>query len=248
MITSLNYNSSFLTSKNAMEILGVSIVTLRKWAKDGTINTIRTSGNHRLYDVKSYLRECENQKEGKNNDTTNDTNNDVKNILRKSINKSHSKIKKIIESTNDNDSSDEEIDLDDNKVSVCYIRATYDNNDEKDNDEKDKFNKNKEYLQKKYKNYTIIEDKDNCMISDLKRPGLMKILNLALDKKISNLVILNKDNLSSNNFDLIEYILKRHSKCNIINENKLEPSYKSTSVTLDKIINIIGNYKNNLEN
>jgi predicted site-specific integrase-resolvase len=233
-----------------MEILGVSIVTLRKWAKDGTINTIRTSGNHRLYDVKSYLRECENQKEGKNNDTNNDTNNDVKNILRKSINKSHSKIKKVIESTNDDDSSDEEIDLDldDNKVSVCYIRATYDNNDNKDKDNKDKFNKNKEYLQKKYKNYTIIEDKDNSMISDLKRPGLMKILNLALDKKISNLVILNKDNLSSKNYDLIEYILKSYSKCNIINENKLEPELKSTSVTLDKIINIIDNYKNNLEN
>ena len=251
MISSLNNNSSFLTSKNAMEILGVSIVTLRKWSKDGTINTIRTSGNHRLYDVKSYLRECENLKgenlkETKSNNDNKDVNKDVKNILKKSVQKSYSKIKKEININNDvnsNLSSDEDIDLDDKKINVCYINYFSDN----DKINNDKINKdNKLYLQQKYKNYTLIEDENNCITSDFKKPGLTKIINLALDKKILNLVILSKDNLSYNNYNLIEYIIKNHSNGNIINENKFEP-VTTTTLTLDKIIGIIDNYKNNLE-
>ena len=259
MLSSIKCNSSFLTSKNAMEILGVSIVTLRKWAKDGTINTIRTSGNHRLYDVKSYLRDCETQKESRkvndinndnNNDNNNVKNNDVKNILRKSINTSYSKIKKEIEGNNDSSSmsSDDDNNLDEDvddkdvgeniknkQKKFCYICLS-------SQDQKNDFDKNLLFLQKKYKNYTIIED--NGPSTDLKRPGLMKIINLALDKKIENLVILSKDNLSSNNYELLEYIIKKHSKSKIINENKFETV--STTSALDKIINIIDNYKSNL--
>ena len=51
-----NY-SSFVTAKTAREILKVSDETLRRWADQSQIKTVRTPGNHRLYDVKGYLAE-----------------------------------------------------------------------------------------------------------------------------------------------------------------------------------------------
>ena len=45
-----------------MEKLGVHIVILRDWAKNGKIETIRTAGNHRLYNVEKYLKEQKKEK------------------------------------------------------------------------------------------------------------------------------------------------------------------------------------------
>jgi predicted site-specific integrase-resolvase len=52
--------NKYVTSKRALEILGISIVTLRSWASKGIIDTIRTAGNHRLYNVDKYLNKIEN--------------------------------------------------------------------------------------------------------------------------------------------------------------------------------------------
>jgi len=43
----------FVPSRIAAAILGVHRNTLRNWANNGTINYVRTPGNHRLYDVHS---------------------------------------------------------------------------------------------------------------------------------------------------------------------------------------------------
>jgi hypothetical protein len=47
----------YVRSKIASEKLGISLVTLREWDKTGKIETIRTAGNQRLYNVNKYLKE-----------------------------------------------------------------------------------------------------------------------------------------------------------------------------------------------
>ena len=48
-------NLEFVGGKEASNILGVHQRTLYQWDKKGEIETIRTSGNKRLYNVKKYL-------------------------------------------------------------------------------------------------------------------------------------------------------------------------------------------------
>ena len=48
-------NLEFVGGKEASKILGVHQRTLYQWDKKGEIETIRTSGNKRLYNVKKYL-------------------------------------------------------------------------------------------------------------------------------------------------------------------------------------------------
>ena len=49
----------YIGGKKATEILGIHQQTLYQWEKKGWINTIRTNGGKRLYDVNSYLKEKE---------------------------------------------------------------------------------------------------------------------------------------------------------------------------------------------
>jgi len=48
-------NLEFVGGKEASQILGVHQRTLYQWEEKGEIETIRTSGNKRLYNVKKYL-------------------------------------------------------------------------------------------------------------------------------------------------------------------------------------------------
>jgi putative resolvase len=52
--------TEYVNSKTAKQILGVHSQTLYQWEKKGWIDTIRTPGNHRLYNVQKYLqqRQC----------------------------------------------------------------------------------------------------------------------------------------------------------------------------------------------
>jgi len=47
---------NYLSSKNTSKLLNVSISTLRNWANNGKIDTIRTVGNHRRYDIRKFIK------------------------------------------------------------------------------------------------------------------------------------------------------------------------------------------------
>lgn len=47
--------TKYMTAKKAKEILDVHIQTLYNWEKIGKIDTIRTAGGHRMYNVQKYL-------------------------------------------------------------------------------------------------------------------------------------------------------------------------------------------------
>lgn len=50
----ISHKKKFMRGKDAAEFLGVSQSTLRRYDKDGRIQTMRTNGNQRLYDVSSF--------------------------------------------------------------------------------------------------------------------------------------------------------------------------------------------------
>ena len=54
--------NKYVNTKKTIEKLGVHVSTLHNWEKNGKIETIRTAGGHRLYNVEKYIRE--NGKEG----------------------------------------------------------------------------------------------------------------------------------------------------------------------------------------
>ena len=51
--------NNYVTGKKASEMLGVHQQTLYSWEKKGLLDTIRTPGNRRMYNVEKYLKETE---------------------------------------------------------------------------------------------------------------------------------------------------------------------------------------------
>ena len=47
---------NYLSAKNTSKLLNVSVSTLRNWANNGQIDTIRTVGNHRRYDIRKFIK------------------------------------------------------------------------------------------------------------------------------------------------------------------------------------------------
>ena len=62
-------------------------------------------------------------------------------------------------------------------------------------------------MQKQGWKYQIIEDTGSGM--NYKKPGLLKLIDLLLDRKISYIAITHKDRLLRFGFELIEYIAKK---------------------------------------
>ncbi len=52
--------SKFIGNKKASEILGVNRLTLYKWEEKGQLDTIRTPGGKRLYNVEKFLNKQSN--------------------------------------------------------------------------------------------------------------------------------------------------------------------------------------------
>jgi predicted site-specific integrase-resolvase len=212
---------TFITSKKAIERLGISIVTLRKWEKLGIIEAIRTSGNHRLYNVNKYLKECEEKINAK------------RKILDKALNKSELKLETKLDSkldskTSSDSTSDYDSDSDSepikhnikkiqdtniiqsenniNKKNICYIRVTTINDSEL-------LEKQRKYMNTNFSNYEVIQDIGSGI--DFERDGFKKIINFALAGNLNDLVILDKNIFCRFGYELFENIIKRYSNINI---------------------------------
>ena len=62
--------NKYVNTKTAKNILGVHVLTLYNWEKKGYIDTIRTPGGHRLYNVEKYLKNKTEITDDENDDTT----------------------------------------------------------------------------------------------------------------------------------------------------------------------------------
>jgi predicted site-specific integrase-resolvase len=169
---------NFKGGKQAAEILGVHQRTLYLWEKKGLIETIRTPGNKRLYNVNKFLED--------------------------------NKCKENI--CNNLDDLDKE-----DKLNIAYIRVSSQN-------QKDDLERQKQLMVHKYPNHIIIEDIGSGL--NLNKRGIRKIIHLAIEGKVNELVVAHRDRLTRFGFELIEEIINKYSKGKIIilsEPEKLEP-------------------------
>jgi predicted site-specific integrase-resolvase len=168
-------NDKFVGGKEASKILGVHQRTLYQWDEKKLIETIRTEGNKRLYNVGKYL---------KNHKCNQDEN----------ICSNYEELDKLTE-----------------KLNISYVRVSTIN-------QKDDLDRQKALLKEKYPNNIIIEDIGSGL--NLNKRGINKIIHLAINGKINQLVIAYKDRLTRYGFELIEEIITKYSNGKIIILNK----------------------------
>ena len=143
----------YVTSKKALEKLGISIVTLRTWANKGKIEFIKSSGGHRLYNLDKYL--CDNlnsisRDDSDNNDTLKILKNKILSIKKKSKNdddNDNNDNDDNDDDDNDDDDNDNDNDNDDDNENINENNDNDNNDDDNDdNDDKDDDNKKNRYL------------------------------------------------------------------------------------------------------
>jgi predicted site-specific integrase-resolvase len=172
---------NFKGGKQTAEILGVHQRTLYLWEKKGLIETMRTPGNKRLYNVNKFLED----------------------------NKCKENICTDLEDLDKED-----------KLNIAYIRVSSQN-------QKDDLERQKQLMVHKYPNHIIIEDIGSGL--NLNKRGIRKIIHLAIEGKINELVVAHRDRLTRFGFELIEEIINKYSKGKIIilsEPEKLEPEEK----------------------
>lgn len=179
----MNINrNKFVGGKQASEIIGVHQRTLYLWEEKGLIETIRTTGGKRLYNVEKYLKEkmCH-------------ENNKINNLVM----------------CNDLDNLDKKKE----KLNICYVRVS-------SNGQKDDLERQKDMMVKLYPNHILIEDIGSGL--NLNKRGIKKIINLAIDGKINELVVAYKDRLTRFGYELIEELIEKYSKGKITIVNQTE--------------------------
>jgi len=167
----------YVSGKEASSILGVHQRTLYQWEEKGQIQTIRTPGNKRLYNVKKYLEQIK------------------------------CKDKPLEECKNLEDLDKKE------RINICYTRVSTVN-------QKDDLERQKSLLKLKYSNYIFIEDIGSGL--NLNKRGINKIIHLAIQGKVNELVVAYKDRLTRFGFELIEEIIKKYSNGKITILNRKE--------------------------
>jgi predicted site-specific integrase-resolvase len=103
------------------------------------------------------------------------------------------------------------------KINICYVRVS-------SNGQKDELERQKEQMVNKYPNHVLIEDIGSGL--NLNKHGIKKIIKLAINGKVNELVVAYKDRLTRFGFELIEELITEYSngKIIILNETeKIEP-------------------------
>ena len=96
------------------------------------------------------------------------------------------------------------------KKKVCYCRVS-------SSDRKDDLKRQVKSLINKYPTHEIITDIGSGI--NFKRKGLQKIIEMAINNELDELVVTYKDRLCRIGYDLLEFIFKKYSRTNIIIEN-----------------------------
>jgi len=84
--------------------------------------------------------------------------------------------------------------------------------------QKEDLERQKEVLKEKYPKHYLIEDIGSGI--NLTKKGLLKIIELAIDGKLDELVVVHKDRLARFWYELIELLIEKYSKGKITIINK----------------------------
>ena len=183
-------NDKYLSGKDASEKLGVHQRTLYQWDQKGWIDTIRTDGNKRLYNVDKYLRnkKCDNDEDC------------IKNL--------------------------ENIDKTKGKLKISYVRVS-------SQGQKDDLEQQKKQMKEHYPAHIMIEDIGSGV--NLNKRGIRKIISLAIEGRVEELVIAYKDRLARFGYELIEDLITTYSQGKIIIINKKKELKAEEELAFDVI-------------
>ena len=180
---------NYVSGIKASKLLGVHQRTLYTWEENGKIETIRTPGGKRLYNVEKYL------------------------LINKGL---------IKPSTIDDENT---------RLKITYARVS-------SQGQNDDLERQKVYLKKRFPNHILIEDIGSGI--NLNRRGLNKIIHLAIEGKIEEVVVAYKDRLARFGFELIEGLINKYSNGKIKIINKVEKQEPEEELIKDmlQIMNI----------
>lgn len=117
------------------------------------------------------------------------------------------------------------------KVNVCYVRVSTVG-------QKGDLERQIKYMKKKYPNHKIIKDIGSGI--NLNRRGLNKIIDMAIEGKINEVVIAYKDRLARFGYDMIERIIEKYSggRIKIINKTKEKEKKEEVIEDVLQIMNV----------
>lgn len=132
------------------------------------------------------------------------------------------------------------------KVNICYCRVSTKN-------QKDDLQRQIDYMKHKYPDYKIYSDIGSGL--NLNRNNLNKIINLAIEGKIGEVVVAYKDRLARFGYEMIENIINKYSsgKIIVLNNINLSPEEEITKDLLSIInvfsarVNGLRKYKNKIK-
>ena len=203
-------SQKYLGGREASKLLGVHQRTLYNWDEYKKIETIRTPGNKRLYNVQKFLEErnCNTEKCDENLD---------------------------------------KLDEIKGKLNIAYVRVSSVR-------QKSDLVHQENLITEKYPKHYLIKDIGSGI--NLNRRGFMKIIHLAINGKINELVVVHKDRLTRFGYELVENLIKIYSKgeIKIIKQKKdIEPEEELVSDILQLMnvfvarMNGLRKYKKNKE-
>ena len=117
------------------------------------------------------------------------------------------------------------------KIKICYARVS-------SIGQKEDLERQKKVLKEKYPNYEMIDDIGSGI--NLTKKGIQKIIELGIEGKLEEIVVVHKDRLARFGYDLIEHIIEKYSggKITIINkEENMEPEEEMVKDVL-QIMNV----------
>ncbi|AYV85324.1 MAG: putative resolvase [Satyrvirus sp.] len=117
------------------------------------------------------------------------------------------------------------------KLNICYVRVS-------SNGQKNDLERQIKYMKKKYPQHIIIKDIASGI--NLNRKGLNKIIDLAIEGKINELVVAYKDRLTRFGFKMIERIIEKYSngKIKIINKHNIKEPKEELIEDVLQVMNV----------
>jgi DNA-binding transcriptional MerR regulator len=252
-------SEKYISTTRAKEILGVHTLTLHNWEKAGKIETIRTGGGHRLYNVEKYLKDNANnfkQITTLKSDLVPIKQEELSDDESKHLYEPKIKVKKlqpVIIQKNENETKQIVKKTMTQKENICYIKYYVEIPNTNDNFFLKKERKN---MQEKYPGYIIIDDSEFSQASI--KNGFKKIMDLAISGQVENLLIINSLNLTHEECEILKYLVETYSqgsvtidtsqknKSNNKNNNNQKKIVDSMSSTLDLCVSQLATLKKTL--
>ena len=119
-----------------------------------------------------------------------------------------------------------------NRIKICYCRVS-------SSSQKDDLLRQINTMREKYPNHKIISDIGSGI--NMNRLGLKKIVHLAIQGNLEELVVLYKDRLACFGYELLEHLILTYSKGKIVVENAKEDTTPESEI-VDDVLQIMNVY------